>query len=231
MATRKTEAPAVRCAVYTRKSTEEGLEQEFNSLDAQREAGEAFIASQRGEGWTCLPDRYDDGGYTGGNMERPAFRRLMADVEAGLVDCIVVYKVDRLSRSLLDFTRIMEILDRRGVSFVWVRDIEEGWGQTAERGMTAEVLVRAFRDGTCDTLNGFAGPGRRMRVTVGGGHESVWLAKAICVHEGFWAYSMRVGGRRWVSTPEETVTSDRDLFPAIRPHSILWVEVRLLGLK
>jgi|SRR5579875_1813841 site-specific DNA recombinase len=88
--------PIVRCAVYTRKSTEEGLEQEFNSLDAQREAGEAFIKSQTGEGWTCLPDRYDDGGFTGGNMERPALQRLLADIEAGKIDCVVVYKVDRL---------------------------------------------------------------------------------------------------------------------------------------
>jgi site-specific DNA recombinase len=91
--------PTVRCAIYTRKSTEDGLEQEFNSLDAQREAGEAYIASQVSEGWVCLPDRYDDGGFTGGNMERPALQRLMADIEAGKVDCIVVYKVDRLSRS------------------------------------------------------------------------------------------------------------------------------------
>ena len=108
MARRKGDAPAVRCAVYTRKSTEEGLEQEFNSLDAQREAAEAFIASQRGEGWACLPDRYDDGGYTGGNTERPAFKLLMADIEVGRIDCVVVYKVDRMSRSLLDFTRIMD---------------------------------------------------------------------------------------------------------------------------
>src|SRR6476661_7024539 len=96
----------VRCAVYTRKSTEEGLEQEFNSLDAQREAGAAFISSQRHEGWHLLPERYDDGGYTGGNMDRPALQRLMADIEAGKVDCVVVYKVDRLSRSLLDFARL-----------------------------------------------------------------------------------------------------------------------------
>jgi site-specific DNA recombinase len=89
----------VRCAIYTRKSTDEGLQQDFNSLDAQREAGEAFIASQRHEGWTALPDRYDDGGYTGGNMDRPALKHLLADVEAGRIDCVVVYKVDRLSRS------------------------------------------------------------------------------------------------------------------------------------
>ena len=91
----------LRCAVYTRKSTEDGLEQEFNSLDAQRESGEAFIKSQAQEGWECLPDRYDDGGFTGGNMDRPALQRLLADIEAGRVDAVVVYKVDRLSRSLL----------------------------------------------------------------------------------------------------------------------------------
>src|SRR5262249_44470500 len=112
--------PLVRCAIYTRKSTEEGLEQEFNSLDAQREAGEAFVASQRAEGWSCLADRYDDGGFTGGNMDRPALRRLLADIEAGRIDCLVVYKVDRLSRSLLDFARMMQVFDDQRVSFVSV---------------------------------------------------------------------------------------------------------------
>lgn len=110
----------VRCAIYCRKSTEEGLEQEFNSLDAQREAGEAYIASQQHEGWSCLSDRYDDGGYTGANMERPSLQRLFRDIEVGRVDCIVVYKVDRLSRSLLDFARIMETLDKHRVAFVSV---------------------------------------------------------------------------------------------------------------
>jgi len=112
--------PTLRCAIYTRKSTEDGLEQEFNSLDAQRDAGEAYIASQKSEGWVCLPDRYDDGGFTGGNMERPALKRLLADIEAGQVDCIVVYKVDRLSRSLIDFSKIMDVLERHNVSFVSV---------------------------------------------------------------------------------------------------------------
>jgi site-specific DNA recombinase len=111
---------SVRCAIYTRKSTEEGLDQEFNSLDAQREAGEAYIKSQQHEGWTCLPGRYDDGGFTGGNMDRPALRRLLADIEAGKVDCVVVYKVDRLSRSLLDFARMMQSFEKHGVSFVSV---------------------------------------------------------------------------------------------------------------
>lgn len=117
----QTGAPSiVRCAVYTRKSTEEGLEQEFNSLDAQRESAELYIRSQQELGWTCLSEHYDDGGFSGGTMERPALKRLMTDIEAGLIDCIVVYKVDRLSRSLLDFTRLMETFDRKKVSFVSV---------------------------------------------------------------------------------------------------------------
>jgi len=110
----------IRCAIYTRKSTEEGLEQEFNSLDAQRESAEAFITSMKHEGWTCLPEHYDDGGFTGGNMDRPALKRLIADIEAKRVDCVVVYKVDRLSRSLMDFSRLMEVFDRQGISFVSV---------------------------------------------------------------------------------------------------------------
>src|SRR5215831_14734235 len=100
--------PLVRCAIYTRKSTEEGLEQEFNSLDAQRESAQAFIRSQTHEGWTCLPDRYVDGGFTGGNMQRPALQRLLADIQAGKIDLVCSYKVDRLSRSLLDFAKMME---------------------------------------------------------------------------------------------------------------------------
>ncbi len=112
--------PRVRCAIYTRKSTEEGLDQEFNTLDAQRESGEAYIKSQAHEGWECLSDRYDDGGFTGGNMDRPALQRLMSDIEAGRIDCVVVYKVDRLSRSLLDFARMMEVFEKHHVSFVSV---------------------------------------------------------------------------------------------------------------
>ena len=108
----------VRCAVYTRKSTEEGLEQEFNTLDAQRESAEAFIKSQAHDGWTCLPGHYDDGGFTGGNMDRPALKRLLADIAAGRVDCVVVYKIDRLSRSLLDFAKMMDTFERHHVAFV-----------------------------------------------------------------------------------------------------------------
>lgn len=110
--------PLVRCAVYVRKSTEEGLQQEFNSLDAQREACEAYVKSQAGEGWVVVPERYSDGGYSGGNVDRPGLQRLLADIEAGRIDAVVVYKVDRLSRSLLDFARLMDLFEQRHVSFV-----------------------------------------------------------------------------------------------------------------
>jgi site-specific DNA recombinase len=117
--TRKSNAKN-RCAIYTRKSCEEGLELEFNSLHAQRESAEAFISSQQHEGWECLPEQYDDGGFSGGSLDRPALNRLLEDIKSGKIDCVVVYKVDRLSRSLMDFTRIMETFDKHGVSFVSV---------------------------------------------------------------------------------------------------------------
>src|SRR5690349_24249729 len=110
----------LRCAVYTRKSTEEGLEMEFNSLDAQREACEAYVASQKAEGWVLVPDYYDDGGYSGGNLDRPALKRLMADIEARRVDIVVVYKIDRLTRALMDFAKLIEVFDRNAVTFVSV---------------------------------------------------------------------------------------------------------------
>ena len=129
----------VRCAIYTRKSTQDGLEQEFNSLDAQRESAEAYIASQKAEGWVCLPDRYDDGGFTGGNMDRPAVARLMADIEAGKVDCVVVYKVDRLSRSLIDFARMMELFERKKISFV---SVTQQFNTTQSMGrLTLNILL------------------------------------------------------------------------------------------
>ena len=111
---------ALRCAVYTRKSTEEGLEQEFNTLDAQREAGETYIRSQRHQGWRLLPAHFDDGGYSGANLRRPALERLLERIEAGEVDAVVVYKIDRLTRSLTDFAKLMDVLDARGVALVSV---------------------------------------------------------------------------------------------------------------
>ena len=111
---------ALKCAIYTRKSTEEGLDQAFNSLDAQREACEAFAKSQTHEGWQVMPEHYDDGGFSGGTMERPALTRLLAEIESGQIDVVIVYKVDRLSRSLADFVRLIELFDQTGVSFVSV---------------------------------------------------------------------------------------------------------------
>lgn len=110
----------VSCAVYTRKSTSEGLDQQFSSLDAQRESAQSYIASQKSQGWVALPESYDDGGYTGANMDRPALARLLRDIEAGRVHCVVVYKVDRLSRSLLDFVKMLEFFDKHQVAFVSV---------------------------------------------------------------------------------------------------------------
>lgn len=127
------------CAIYTRKSTEEGLEQAFNSLDAQYEACASYIQSQRHEGWILVKDRYDDGGFSGGTMERPALKRLLADVEAGRVDVIVVYKVDRLTRALSDFARIVDVLDGRGASFV---SVTQAFNTTTSMGrLTLNVLL------------------------------------------------------------------------------------------
>src|SRR5712672_220810 len=129
----------VRCAIYTRKSSEEGLEQEFNSLQAQREACEAFIDSQRHEGWVCLHAAYDDGGFSGATMDRPALQQLLADVKAGRVDTIVVYKIDRLTRSLADFAKIVEILDAKGASFV---SVTQQFNTTTSMGrLTLNVLL------------------------------------------------------------------------------------------
>jgi site-specific DNA recombinase len=133
------ERKRTRCAIYTRKSSEEGLEQDFNSLDAQREACEAYVLSQKHEGWTVLADRYDDGGFSGGNMERPGLVRLLDDIRAKRVDVIVVYKVDRLTRSLADFAKIVEVFDAQGISFVAVT---QQFNTTTSMGrLTLNVLL------------------------------------------------------------------------------------------
>ncbi len=141
---KKPAAPAtVRVAIYTRKSTEEGLDQEFNSLDAQRAAVEAFVQSQRGEGWLALQDHYDDGGFTGANIERPAFQRLMKEVAAGRVDVVAVYKIDRLSRSLLDFVRIMQSFTDHGVTFV---SVTQQFNTTTSMGRLTMNLLASFAE-------------------------------------------------------------------------------------
>ena len=130
---------ALRCAIYTRVSTEHGLEQEFNSLDSQREASEAYIKSQAHEGWRCLPARYDDGGFSGGSMERPALQRLLGEIRSRRIDVIVVYKVDRLTRSLTDFAKLVELFDAHGVSFV---SVTQAFNTTTSMGrLTLNVLL------------------------------------------------------------------------------------------
>ncbi|MTW18318.1 recombinase family protein [Rhodoplanes serenus] len=129
----------LRGAVYTRKSSEEGLDMEFNSLDAQREACEAYVASQKAEGWVLVPDRYDDGGFSGGTLERPALQRLIGDIEANRVDVVVVYKIDRLSRSLMDFAKLVEVFDRNNVTFV---SVTQSFNTTTSMGrLTLNILL------------------------------------------------------------------------------------------
>lgn len=128
-----------RCAIYTRKSSEEGLELEFNSLDAQFEACQAYILSQKAEGWVQVKSRYDDGGFSGGNLERPGLKQLLADIQAGKVDIVVVYKIDRLTRSLMDFAKLVEIFDKHGVTFV---SVTQSFNTTTSMGrLTLNVLL------------------------------------------------------------------------------------------
>src|SRR6266404_5317881 len=158
-----------RCSIYTRKSSEEGLEQEFNSLHAQREACEAFIRSQAGEGWRLIRTHYDDGGLSGATMERPALQRLMADIDKGLVDAVVVYKVDRLTRSLADFAKMVEVFDARGVSFVAVT---QQFNTTTTMGrLTLNVLLsfaQCEREVTGERIRDKIAASKRKGLWVGG---------------------------------------------------------------
>jgi site-specific DNA recombinase len=158
-----------RCAIYTRKSTEEGLEQEFNSLDAQREACEAYITSQRAEGWALVRDHYDDGGFSGGNLERPALKRLLTNIEAGFVDVVVVYKIDRLSRSLMDFAKLVEAFDRRGVTFV---SVTQSFNTTTSMGRLTLNILLSFaqfeREVTAERIRDKIAASRRKGMWMGG---------------------------------------------------------------
>lgn len=159
----------IRCAIYTRKSTDEGLDQEFNSLEAQREASLAYIASQKAEGWVPLADRYDDPAYSGSNLNRPALQRLLKDIEAGKVDCVVAYKLDRLSRSLLDFTKLVEVFDRNGVTFV---SITQSFNTTTSMGrLTLNVLLsfaQFERETTADRIRDKYAASRQKGLWMGG---------------------------------------------------------------
>jgi site-specific DNA recombinase len=166
----------VRCAIYTRKSTEEGLEQEFNSLDAQRESAEAYIQSQRHLGWTLLSQRYDDGGFSGGSVDRPALQRLLDDIDSRRVDCVVVYKVDRLSRSLLDFAQLMDRFEQRSVSCV---SVTQQFNTTTSLGRLTLNILLSFaqfeRELISERTRDKMGAARRKGKWVGGtpvlGHD------------------------------------------------------------
>ena len=163
-------APAkLRCAVYTRKSSEEGLDQEFNSLDAQREACVAYIASQAGLGWKLVPDLYDDGGISGGTMERPALQRLLQDIRNRRIDVVVVYKIDRLTRSLMDFSKIVEIFDASSVSFV---SVTQAFNTTSSMGrLTLNVLLsfaQFEREVTAERIRDKIAASRKKGMWMGG---------------------------------------------------------------
>jgi len=159
----------LRCAVYTRKSSEEGLEQEFNSLHAQREACESYIASQRSEGWVLVRDQYDDGGVSGGTLERPGLKRLLADIEDGLVDVVVVYKIDRLSRSLMDFSKLVEVFDRNSVTFV---SVTQSFNTTTSMGRLTLNILLSFaqfeREVTGERIRDKIAASRRKGMWMGG---------------------------------------------------------------
>jgi DNA invertase Pin-like site-specific DNA recombinase len=176
----------LRCAVYTRKSSEEGLEQEFNSLHAQREACEAYVASQRSEGWALIREPYDDGGFSGGTLERPALQRLLADIEEGLVDVVVVYKIDRLSRSLMDFSKLVDVFDRAGVTFV---SVTQSFNTTTSMGRLTLNILLSFaqfeREVTAERIRDKIRASRQKGMWMGGTVPLGYVVKdrKLVVHE------------------------------------------------
>jgi len=185
------ETRRLRCAIYTRKSTEEGLDQSFNSLDAQREACAAYILSQQHEGWKSLPEFYDDGGFSGGSMERPALRRLLADVRAGRVDVIVVYKIDRLTRSLADFAKIVEVLDTANTSFV---SVTQAFNTTNSMGRLTLNVLLSFAQFEREVIT------ERVRDKVAASKaRGIWMGGTVPL-------GYRVEDRKLVVIPEEAMT-------------------------
>src|SRR5206468_5092470 len=181
----------LRCAVYTRKSSEEGLEMEFNSLEAQRESCEACVASQRAEGWLLVPDRYDDGGFSGGTLDRPALKRLLTDIEAGKVDIVVVYKIDRLSRSLMDFTRLVEVFDQHKVTFV---SVTQSFNTTTSMGRLMLNVLLSFAQFEREVI------GERIRDKIAASRrKGMWMG-------GFVPLGYRVENRKLLIHQEEAAT-------------------------
>jgi site-specific DNA recombinase len=199
--------PTVRCAIYTRKSTEEGLDQDFNSLHAQREAAEAYIISQKHLGWTLVPTHYDDGGFTGGNLDRPALQQLLADIDARRVDCILVYKVDRLSRSLLDFARLVDRFDQRSVSFV---SVTQQFNTTSSLGRLTLNILLSFAQFEREII------GKRTRDKMSAARrKGKWVGGTPVL-----GYDVVAGGGRLIVNDKE-IRRVRDIFALFLQHQSL----------
>ena len=208
----------VRAAIYTRKSSEEGLSQDFNSLDAQYEACAAYIASQKGEGWVLVRERYDDGGISGGSLERPGLRRLLADVEEGLVDRIVVYKVDRLTRSLSDFARLVERLDAAGCSFA---SVTQSFDTATSMGRLTLNVLLSFAQFEREIA------GERIRDKIAASRRrGLWMG-------GFTPFGYDVNDRKLVVNPVEAavVRSVFERFVAVGSATVLARELRREGVR
>jgi site-specific DNA recombinase len=186
--TKKSITPKVRCAIYTRVSTDEGLDQEFNSLDAQREASEAYIASQKQEGWITVPDHYDDGGFSGGTLDRPALKRLIEDIKSDRIQVVVVYKIDRLSRSLIDFTKLVDIFDQHGVTFV---SVTQSFNTTTSMGRLTLNILLSFAQFERETIT------ERIRDKVAASkRKGLWMG-------GFPSLGYDIENRRLIVNQEE----------------------------
>ncbi len=197
----------VRCAIYTRKSTEEGLDRDFNSLQAQRESAEAYIKSQRHLGWTLVPHHYDDGGFSGGTLDRPALNKLLEDIDARRLDCIVVYKVDRLSRSLLDFARLVDRFDQRSVSFV---SVTQQFNTTTSLGRLTLNILLSFAQFEREII------GERTRDKMSAARrKGKWVGGTPVL-----GYDVDAGGRRLVVNEKEA-RMVRDVFELYRAHQSL----------
>jgi site-specific DNA recombinase len=210
----KEKAPVhkLRCAVYTRKSTDEGLDMEFNSLDAQREACEAYIVSQRAEGWTLVRDRYDDGGVSGATLERPALKRLLADIEARLVDMVLVYKIDRLSRSLMDFAKLVEVFERNSVTFV---SITQSFNTTTSMGRLTLNMLLSFAQFEREVI------GERIRDKFAASRKrGMWMG-------GFVPLGYQVKDRKLLINKAEAATVKRIFKEFVRLRSLTKLTVML----
>jgi DNA invertase Pin-like site-specific DNA recombinase len=192
-------AKTIRCAIYTRKSSDEGLDQSFNSLDAQREAGEAYVKSQASEGWSVIPSHYDDGGFSGGTMERPGLQRLLADIEAGLVDVVVVYKIDRLTRSLSDFSRIVEVFEKAGASFV---SVTQSFNTTNSMGRLMLNVLLSFAQFEREVT------GERIRDKIAASKaKGMWMGGTLAL-----GYDLPATGTRTLQVNESEAATVRQIF-------------------